>query len=142
MLEICRVCRSEATEDQPLFYPCKCSGSIRYVHQECPLYTILTNFHNRYCELCHHPFTFTPIYREDMPERIPIRLFVTQFILRTLYVLLTIMRTIFVAIIWLVVVPYTALWIWRFYFWSGENIVINHRANMPTAENSTMQNPA
>lgn len=77
-----------------------------------------------------------------MPERIPIRLFVTQFILRTLYVLLTIMRTIFVAIVWLVVVPYTALWIWRFYFWSGENIVINHRANMPTAENNTMQNPA
>jgi hypothetical protein len=76
-----------------------------------------------------------------MPERIPIRLFVTQFILRAFYVLLTIMRTIFVAIIWLVVVPYTALWIWRFYFWSGENIVINHRMNMPPADNTTMQEP-
>lgn len=32
--EICRVCRSGETEDQPLFYPCKCSGSIRYVHQD------------------------------------------------------------------------------------------------------------
>jgi E3 ubiquitin-protein ligase DOA10 len=32
--EICRVCRSEGTLDQPLFHPCKCSGSIRYVHQE------------------------------------------------------------------------------------------------------------
>ncbi|KAL0077524.1 RING-variant domain-containing protein [Phycomyces blakesleeanus] len=33
--EVCRVCRCEATEEEPLFYPCKCSGSIRYVHQNC-----------------------------------------------------------------------------------------------------------
>lgn len=32
--DICRVCRGEATAQQPLFYPCLCSGSIKYVHQE------------------------------------------------------------------------------------------------------------
>lgn len=32
--EICRVCRSEGTVEEPLFHPCKCSGSIRFVHQE------------------------------------------------------------------------------------------------------------
>lgn len=32
--DICRVCRGEATAEQPLFYPCLCSGSIKYVHQE------------------------------------------------------------------------------------------------------------
>ena len=31
---ICRVCRGEGTPDQPLFFPCKCSGSIRYIHQD------------------------------------------------------------------------------------------------------------
>ncbi|KAF9286832.1 hypothetical protein BGZ68_002530 [Mortierella alpina] len=33
--EICRVCRYEGSLDQPLFHPCKCSGSIRFVHQDC-----------------------------------------------------------------------------------------------------------
>jgi E3 ubiquitin-protein ligase MARCH6 len=32
--EECRICRSEGTEGEPLFYPCKCSGSIKFVHQE------------------------------------------------------------------------------------------------------------
>lgn len=30
---ICRLCREEGTPQAPLFYPCKCSGSIRYIHQ-------------------------------------------------------------------------------------------------------------
>ena len=25
----CRICRGEATEDNPLFHPCKCRGSIK-----------------------------------------------------------------------------------------------------------------
>ena len=29
--------RCESTPDQPLFYPCMCKGSIRYVHQVCRL---------------------------------------------------------------------------------------------------------
>jgi E3 ubiquitin-protein ligase DOA10 len=32
--EICRVCRSESTPDHPLYHPCKCSGSIRFVHED------------------------------------------------------------------------------------------------------------
>jgi len=30
----CRICRSGAEDDQPLFHPCKCSGSIQYTHQD------------------------------------------------------------------------------------------------------------
>lgn len=32
--DLCRVCRSEAEESKPLIYPCKCSGSVRYVHSD------------------------------------------------------------------------------------------------------------
>ena len=32
--ETCRICRAEGTDTEPLFYPCKCSGSIKFVHQE------------------------------------------------------------------------------------------------------------
>jgi hypothetical protein len=59
-----------------------------------------------------------------MPERIPMQLFVTQFFRRSFFVLLTILRAILVGIVWLVAVPYAALWTWRFYFWSGENILM------------------
>lgn len=33
--DVCRVCRMEGSKQRPLFHPCHCSGSIRYVHQEC-----------------------------------------------------------------------------------------------------------
>eukprot|EP00798_Chlamydomonas_sp_ICE-L_P032261 gene32261-16827_t len=33
--DVCRICRTEAEEDNPLCYPCACSGSIKHVHQEC-----------------------------------------------------------------------------------------------------------
>ena len=32
--DICRVCRCEGTADKPLFYPCVCTGSIKYIHQD------------------------------------------------------------------------------------------------------------
>ena len=31
--KLCRVCHCEEEEGRPLFYPCKCAGSIKYVHQ-------------------------------------------------------------------------------------------------------------
>lgn len=30
---VCRICRED--DARPLFYPCKCRGSIKYVHAEC-----------------------------------------------------------------------------------------------------------
>ncbi|KAH8019969.1 hypothetical protein HPB51_023634 [Rhipicephalus microplus] len=32
--DICRVCRSEGAPDKPLFHPCICTGSIKYIHQD------------------------------------------------------------------------------------------------------------
>lgn len=32
--DICRVCRSEGTPDKPLYHPCVCTGSIKFIHQE------------------------------------------------------------------------------------------------------------
>lgn len=31
---VCRICRMPGDEE-PLYHPCKCSGSIRYVHSSC-----------------------------------------------------------------------------------------------------------
>jgi len=37
----CRICRSEGSREEPLFHPCKCSGSIKFVHQD--WYAIFTH---------------------------------------------------------------------------------------------------
>lgn len=34
MVDTCRICGAPAETDQPLFHPCKCSGTIRYIHQD------------------------------------------------------------------------------------------------------------
>ena len=31
----CRICRLPAAPNEPLFHPCRCSGSVRFVHQAC-----------------------------------------------------------------------------------------------------------
>jgi hypothetical protein len=32
--DTCRICSAPAEPGQPLFHPCKCSGTIRYIHQD------------------------------------------------------------------------------------------------------------
>jgi E3 ubiquitin-protein ligase MARCH6 len=32
--DTCRICSAPGEPEQPLFYPCKCSGTIRYIHQD------------------------------------------------------------------------------------------------------------
>ena len=71
--DICRVCRCEGTVDRPLFHPCICTGSIKFIHQEC-LVQWLKYSKKEFCELCNYRFSFTPIYSPDMPQRIPVLL--------------------------------------------------------------------
>lgn len=70
--DICRVCRCEAAPDKPLFYPCICTGSIKYIHQDC-LVQWLKYSRKEYCELCKHKFSFKPIYSKDMPSRLSLK---------------------------------------------------------------------
>uniref|UniRef100_A0A8C6KSI6 E3 ubiquitin-protein ligase MARCHF6 n=1 Tax=Nothobranchius furzeri TaxID=105023 RepID=A0A8C6KSI6_NOTFU len=59
IVNICRVCRSEGTQEKPLYHPCVCTGSIKFIHQEC-LLQWLQHSRKEYCELCKHRFAFTP----------------------------------------------------------------------------------
>ncbi|XP_017058806.1 E3 ubiquitin-protein ligase MARCHF6 [Drosophila ficusphila] len=70
--DICRVCRCEAQPDRPLFYPCICTGSIKYIHQDC-LMQWMRYSHKEYCELCGYRFSFQPIYAPDMPRVLPLK---------------------------------------------------------------------
>jgi len=66
----CRVCRGPAEEGRPLFAPCRCSGSIGRVHQDC-LKSWLAVRRGTKCELCSTPFLFTPKYADGAPDRLP-----------------------------------------------------------------------
>jgi hypothetical protein len=48
--DVCRICRMTGEDDSPLYYPCACSGSIKYVHQEC-LVQWLNHSKARQCEV-------------------------------------------------------------------------------------------
>lgn len=50
--DLCRICRTSGEEGSPLYYPCACSGSIKYVHQEC-LLQWLSHSNARHCEVLH-----------------------------------------------------------------------------------------
>uniref|UniRef100_A0A0L0MXG3 RING-type E3 ubiquitin transferase n=1 Tax=Tolypocladium ophioglossoides (strain CBS 100239) TaxID=1163406 RepID=A0A0L0MXG3_TOLOC len=116
---ICRICRGEGTATEPLFYPCKCSGSIKYVHQDC-LMEWLSHSQKKYCELCKTSFRFTKLYAPDMPKTLPVHICVehmARFVLRHLMVWLRAAVTISVWVCWL---PYFMRSVWSFMFWVSD----------------------
>ncbi|XP_042282760.1 uncharacterized protein march1 isoform X1 [Thunnus maccoyii] len=54
-LEVCRICHCEGDEDCPLIMPCRCTGSLSFVHQAC-LNQWIKSSDTRCCELCKFDF--------------------------------------------------------------------------------------
>ncbi|GAB7362808.1 hypothetical protein MBLNU230_g3111t1 [Neophaeotheca triangularis] len=117
--DTCRICRSEGTPEEPLFYPCKCSGSIKFVHQEC-LMEWLSHSRKKHCELCKTPFKFTKLYDADMPQTLPWRVFVRRACMHVLMTGLQWLRGLFVAGVWLLFLPWLVRWGWRWTFWIAD----------------------
>jgi E3 ubiquitin-protein ligase MARCH6 len=115
----CRICRGEGTTEQPLFYPCKCNGSIRFVHQEC-LMEWLAHSQKKYCELCKTPFTFTKLYDNSMPSTLPWALFLQQVIIHGVEAILRNTRYVVVTLVWLCWLPWSIRQVWRGLFWLAD----------------------
>ncbi|XP_077702678.1 E3 ubiquitin-protein ligase MARCHF1 isoform X1 [Canis aureus] len=54
-LRICRICHCEGDEESPLITPCRCTGTLRFVHQSC-LHQWIKSSDTRCCELCKYDF--------------------------------------------------------------------------------------
>jgi E3 ubiquitin-protein ligase MARCH6 len=115
----CRICRSEGTPDEPLFHPCKCSGSIQYVHQEC-LMEWLSHSHKKHCELCKTPFRFTKLYDADMPAQLPWDVFIKRALIHVAQGISSTARATLVGFVWLVILPWFIRWAWRWMFWIAD----------------------
>ncbi|KAF9875351.1 hypothetical protein CkaCkLH20_07171 [Colletotrichum karsti] len=117
--DTCRICRGEATAEEPLFYPCKCSGSIKFVHQDC-LMEWLSHSQKKHCELCKTPFRFTKLYSPKMPKTLPTHVFVghmAKYLFRNVLVWL---RAALVISVWLCWLPYLMRSVWAFLFWVSD----------------------
>ena len=117
--DTCRICRSEGTPEEPLFYPCKCSGSIKFVHQEC-LMEWLSHSHKKHCELCKTPFRFTKLYDADMPTTLPWAVFVRRAAVHSALMFIHCCRALLVSTVWLVAMPWLIRWTWRWMFWFAD----------------------
>ncbi|KZT09822.1 uncharacterized protein LAESUDRAFT_694262 [Laetiporus sulphureus 93-53] len=116
----CRICSAPAEPDQPLFHPCRCSGTIRYIHQDC-LTTWLAHSKKKTCDICKHPYAFTKVYAPDMPERLPIVLLLRQLSRQAAAAVLFFLRAMLVGFVWLAVLPLATIWIWRMFFAMGDS---------------------
>ncbi|RMZ66391.1 ring finger membrane [Pyrenophora seminiperda CCB06] len=117
--DTCRICRGEGTLEEPLFFPCKCSGSIKYVHQEC-LMEWLSHTQKKHCELCKTSFRFTKLYHPGMPNRIPTAIFLRRAALHVFNMFVTWCRGILVGAVWLFLLPWCMRVVWRSLFWVGD----------------------
>ncbi|CAF0717397.1 unnamed protein product [Brachionus calyciflorus] len=133
-VDICRVCRCEAAPDRPLFYPCVCTGSIKYIHQEC-LVQWLKYSKKEYCELCKHKFTFAPIYDPNMPKRLPAKDIATGLLKNLFKAVRFWLHSTLVAISWLAVVPLTACRIYRCLFAGSVSSLLTLPLDMLSTDN-------
>lgn len=117
--DTCRICRGEGSEEEQLFYPCKCSGSIKFVHQAC-LVEWLSHSQKKHCELCKTPFRFTKLYDPNMPRELPAPLFVKQVLVHSFRSVVTWLRFGLVAFVWLVWLPWSMRAMWRGLFWLAD----------------------
>ncbi|KAF3006232.1 hypothetical protein E8E14_003240 [Neopestalotiopsis sp. 37M] len=137
-VDTCRICRGEGTSSEPLFYPCKCSGSIKYVHQDC-LMEWLSHSQKKHCELCKTPFRFTKLYSPSMPKSLPLYVFASHMATYLLRNILVWLRAALVISVWLGCLPYLMRWVWSFLFWiSDEGFGPTNQLSMSPTSNTTM----
>ncbi|XP_074238204.1 E3 ubiquitin-protein ligase MARCHF8 isoform X2 [Saimiri boliviensis] len=53
--DACRICHCEGDDESPLITPCRCTGSLHFVHQAC-LQQWIKSSDTRCCELCKYEF--------------------------------------------------------------------------------------
>lgn len=107
----CRVCHGESEPDNPLFYPCKCDGSIRYVHQECLVQWLKVSKQRQpKCELCGEKFHFQNVYKDGAPNRLSIFELFLELLPRILVVSRTVVYVIFSVFFWCVCLPLFTNW--------------------------------
>lgn len=67
-------------------------------------------------QVCKYAFSFSPVYAENAPARLPFQEFVVGMALKTCHILQFFLRLSFVLSVWLLIIPFITFWIWRLAF--------------------------
>jgi len=119
----CRICRCGEEDGRPLFHPCKCTGSIKYVHEECLMEWLshIGSKNKSKCELCGHYFSFVPIYSPDAPSSLSLNEMLKICFIRFVRLIPTILRTVLVVLAWGILVPFSSCIWFRWMSLSGSS---------------------
>ncbi|ORX38932.1 hypothetical protein BD324DRAFT_617907 [Kockovaella imperatae] len=134
--DVCRVCRIEGDSEEPLIHPCKCSGSVRFVHPTC-LKDWLSHSQKKYCEICGHRYTFTKIYTDYIPTKIPKIVFIRQTLLWFYRIGCHIQRFWLAVLGWLIILPSLNLITLRTLVWLADSS-ISSSSNPSLPTNATL----
>jgi hypothetical protein len=111
---VCRICRCGGSDDQPLFHPCRCRGSVRFVHEHCCLEWLRHNGQRQRCELCAAQLHFDPVYAVDAPQRLSAVELAVGLVARVLNVAVVVLHTAIALALWIVVLPMTVVAAFRY----------------------------
>uniref|UniRef100_A0A8C3LLR9 RING-type E3 ubiquitin transferase n=1 Tax=Chrysolophus pictus TaxID=9089 RepID=A0A8C3LLR9_CHRPC len=130
--DICRVCRSEGTPEKPLYHPCVCTGSIKFIHQECSR-VFYVNAHLK-AELINKCLFYT-VYSPDMPSRLPIQDIFAGLVTSIGTAIRYWFHYTLVAFAWLGVVPLTACRIYKCLFTGSVSSLLTLPLDILSTEN-------
>ncbi|KAJ8907524.1 hypothetical protein NDN08_007635 [Rhodosorus marinus] len=111
----CRICRSGPEMNRPLFFPCRCSGSIRFTHEDC-LVQWLTQSGSSKCELCHYQFKFEREYRPGAPRKLSAGDMLVGLMGRLKHMVRSAARILLVLTVWIFLLPVGTCWTWHAVF--------------------------
>ena len=80
----------------------------------------LSHSHKKHCELCKTPFRFTKLYDADMPAQLPWDVFIKRALIHVGQGISSTARGILVGIVWLVILPFSIRYAWRWMFWAAD----------------------
>ena len=110
----CRVCHGEAEENRPLFHPCRCDGSIKFVHQDClQMWLKVSKQARPKCELCGEHFHFRNIYtsgKEGKPPRLSIVEFLDGLYPKIANFVDVLFRLLVASSLWVILLPLFTSW--------------------------------
>ncbi|ADM11683.1 SSM4 protein [Encephalitozoon intestinalis ATCC 50506] len=67
----CKICHTGDVRGDELCSPCRCSGTIKYIHKECLMSWMECSKIKR-CDICHYEYKFRDIYKPDTPQVLPL----------------------------------------------------------------------
>lgn len=123
---VCRVCHGESEPGRELFFPCKCDGSIKYVHQDC-LQEWLKHARNKSrCELCGEELKFKKIYKEGMAWHLSVLEVAQELFPQLAAIILSSCHIALAMFCWLFILPIFSSYWMRFCWCIATNADIGH----------------